>query len=45
MAAVRKRPMEYARFAAAVKQLDKTGFRIGGKSPQIQWLHIAATTC
>jgi transposase len=27
--------------AAAVKHLDETGFRIGGKT---QWLHIAATT-
>jgi transposase len=26
--------------AAAVKHLDETGFRIGGKT---QWLHIAAT--
>ena len=31
----------YARIAAAaVKHLDETGFRIGGKT---QWLHIAAT--
>jgi transposase len=37
----------YARIAAAaVKHLDETGFRIGGnasRSPQHQWLHIAAT--
>ncbi len=38
--------MEYARIAAAVKQLDETGFRIGGslQETRFQWLHIAATT-